>query len=68
MSWTQVSNDIKVCKKCGYVGGEFEMYCEGCGDEMVLIVSDCDFEDECYIDEFEFNNIDLVLESKRSKY
>ena len=37
MSWTQVSNDVKVCKKCGYVGGEFEMYCEGCGNEMRLI-------------------------------
>ena len=67
MSWTQVSNDVKVCKKCGYVGGEFEMYCEGCGWEMNLSESGYDFENECYIDEFEFNNIDLVLESKRSK-
>ena len=68
MSWTQVSNDIKVCKKCGYVGGEFEMYCEGCGWEMNLSESGYDFENECYIDEFEFNNIDLILEKKRSKY
>ena len=45
MSWTQVSNDVKVCGKCNYVGCEFEMYCEGFGNEMVFIVSDCDFED-----------------------
>ena len=44
------------------------MYCEGCGWEMNLSESGYDFENECYIDEFEFNNIDLVLESKRSKY
>ena len=43
------------------------MYCEGCGNEMVFIVSDCDYEDE-YIAEDGLNNIDLVLESKRSKY
>ena len=69
MSWVQISNDVKVCKKCGYVGGEVSMYCEGCGNEMVLIVSDCDcdYEDE-YIAEDGLNNIDIILESKRSKY
>jgi len=66
MSWTQVSNEVKVCGKCNYVGGEFEMYCEGCGNEMVFIVSDCDFEDE-YIAEDGLNNIDMILESKRSR-
>ena len=66
MSWTQVSNDVKVCGKCNYVGGEFEMYCDYCGNEMVFIVSDCDFEDE-YIAEDGLNNIDMILESKRSR-
>ena len=44
------------------------MYCDGCGWEMNLSESDYDFENECYIDDFEFNNIDMILESKRSKY
>ena len=67
MSWTRVSNDVKVCKKCGYVGGEVSMYCEDCGNETVFVVSDCDYEDE-YIAEDGLNNIDIILESKRSKY
>ena len=62
MSWTQVSNDIKVCKKCGYVGGEFEMYCEGCGEELVF---GNDYIEQDLIDEYGVNNIDLILESKR---
>ena len=35
---------------------------------MNLSESGYDFENECYIDEFEFNNIDMILEKKRSKY
>ncbi len=62
MSWVQISNDIKVCKKCGYVGGEFEMYCDDCGEELVF---GNDYIEQDLIDEYGVNNIDLILESKR---
>ena len=31
---------------------------------MNLSESGYDFENECYIDKFEFNNIDMILEKK----
>ena len=62
MSWTRVSNDIKVCKKCGNVESEVKMYCDDCGCELIV---KNDYIEMDLIDEYGVNNIDLILESKR---
>ena len=62
MSWVQISNDIKVCKKCGNVESEVSMYCDDCGEELVF---GNDYIEQDLIDEYGVNNIDLILESKR---
>ena len=62
MSWVQVSNDMKVCKKCGNVESEVKMYCDDCGCELIV---KNDYIEMDLIDEYGVNNIDLILESKR---
>ena len=62
MAKWQVSNDVKVCKKCGNVESEVSMYCDDCGEELVF---GNDYIEMDYIDEYEINNIDLILENKR---
>ena len=65
MTKWQASNDVKVCIKCGNVESEVKMYCDDCGCELIV---KNDYIEMDLIDEYGVNNIDLVLESKRSKY